>query len=96
MKHSSDISELKKMQRASLLKMIVIAVIVVFSSVAWFAMNREVEGAGVQMTADDLPYELETPGESGFYKSKYDLLHSNAMEWKISTAHNLYYSSKLL
>ena len=93
MKHSSDISELKKMQRASLLKMITITVIVVvfvvFSSVAWFTQSREVEGSGVQMTADNLPYEIETPGESGFYKSKYDLLHSNAMEWKISAAHNL-------
>ena len=60
-------NELKKMQRASLLKMIVIAVIVVvfvvFSSVAWFTMNREVEGAGVQMTADGLPFELEVRGE---------------------------------
>ncbi len=48
-------NELKKMQRASLLKMIVIAVIVVvfvvFSSVAWFTQSREVEGSGVQMTA---------------------------------------------
>jgi hypothetical protein len=56
--------------------MIVIAVIVVlfvvFSSVAWFTMNREVEGAGVQMTAENVPYIIETRGDSGYYKSQYD------------------------
>ena len=61
-------NELKKMQRASLLKMIVIAVIVimfiVFGSVAWFTMNREVEGAGVQMTAEEVPFELMVTGDT--------------------------------
>ena len=71
MKHSSDINELKKMQRASLLKMIVIAVIVVlfvvFSSIAWFTQSREVAGTGTQMTAADLPFDVRVTGYSGLY-----------------------------
>ena len=75
-------NELKKMQRASLLKMIVIAVIVVvfvvFSSVAWFTINREVEGAGVQMTADDLPFEIATKGTNGIrYQSLLQSLNTS-------------------
>ena len=61
-------NELKKMQRASLVKMFVIVMIVVmfavFGSVAWFTQSREVEGSGVQMTASDLPFEIKTVGDN--------------------------------
>ncbi len=93
MKENMSQDELKKMRRMSYIKMVamvgIFVAVIAFSSIAWFTMNREVEGSGVQMRADDLPYEIITRGESGFYKSKYDLLHSDAMEWKISAAHNL-------
>ena len=86
-------NELKKMQRASLVKMFVIVMIVVafavFGSVAWFTQSREVEGSGVQMTAENVPYIIETRGDSGYYKSQYDTLHSEALEWKITSEHNL-------
>lgn len=56
----------KRIRRNAYIKMaamvgIVVAVIA-FSSIAWFTMNREVEGEGVQMTATDLPYEIKTVG----------------------------------
>ncbi len=60
--------DVKRMQAASLTKMIAMVGIVVavlaFSSIAWFTMNREVEGAGVQMRADDLPFDIATKGTS--------------------------------
>lgn len=55
--------ELKKLRRFSYIKMVammgIIAAVIAFSSIAWFTMNREVEGEGVQMTASDLPFELQ-------------------------------------
>ncbi len=66
-------NELKKMQRASLLKMGLVAAIViifiVFSSIAWFTMSREVEGSGVQMTSSDLPFEIAAYGTEGVRNS---------------------------
>jgi len=58
--HTYD--ELKKIRRDAYIKMVAIIGVVVtalvFGSVAWFTQNREVEGAGVQMTASDLPFEV--------------------------------------
>ncbi len=58
--------ELKKMRRMSYIKMVamvgIVVAILAFSSIAWFTMNREVEGSGVQMTASDLPFELKASG----------------------------------
>ena len=55
--------ELKKLRRFSYIKMVammgIIAAVIAFSSIAWFTMNREVEGEGVQMTASDLPFEVK-------------------------------------
>ena len=63
--------ELKKIRRMSYIKMaamvgIVVAVLA-FGSVAWFTMNREVEGKSVQMVAKDLPFELRVSGSAGLY-----------------------------
>ena len=56
--------ELKKMRRASYIKMVAmfgfVVAVMVFSSIAWFTMNREVEGSGAQMTSTDLPFDLKT------------------------------------
>lgn len=78
-------NELKKMQRASLLKMIVIAVIVimfiVFGSVAWFTMNREVEGSGVQMTASSENFQITSPtGENLSAGLWYDPYHKKILK----------------
>lgn len=40
-----------------------IAAIIAFQSIAWFTMNREVSGNGMQMTASDLPFEIATKGK---------------------------------
>ena len=95
-------NELKKMQRASLLKMIVIAVIVVvfvvFSSVAWFTMNREVEGAGVQMTASGENYSIsaidtQNKSNGAFYSPYHELIRkstgSNAVIWQMTDTNNM-------
>ncbi len=102
MKHSSDISELKKMQRASLVKMFVIVMIVVafavFGSVAWFTMNREVEGAGVQMTATGENYSIsaidtQNKSNGAFYSPYHELIRkstgSNAVIWQMTDTNNM-------
>ena len=42
--------------------MIMIMIILVFATRSWFTMSSEVEGSRAQMTADDLPFELEVRG----------------------------------
>ncbi len=65
--------ELKKMRRMSYIKMVamvgIMAAVIAFGSIAWFTMNREVEGSGVQMRADDLPYEIKTVGDNTGFRS---------------------------
>ncbi|MBO6161917.1 MAG: hypothetical protein J6O53_01545 [Eubacterium sp.] len=51
-------------------------------------MNKEIEVEGMGVKAQGSPYIIETRNESGYYKDKYDTLQSEAMEWKISSAHN--------
>ena len=60
--------ELKKMRRASYIKMsamvgFVVAVLT-FGSIAWFTQSREVEGSGTQMTGEDFPFYLAAAGEN--------------------------------
>ncbi|SEF92157.1 hypothetical protein SAMN04487934_10537 [Eubacterium ruminantium] len=40
-------------------------IILVFASIAWFTMNREVGTNGMSMTTTDLPFEIGTYGTSG-------------------------------
>jgi len=70
--HTYD--ELKKIRRDAYVKMVAIIGVVVtalvFGSVAWFTQNREVEGAGVQMTASSDLFSIETlesPAHVGIY-----------------------------
>ncbi len=69
MKENMSQDELKKMRRMSYIKMVamvgIMAAVLAFSSIAWFTMNREVEGSGVQMTAVNTPFELKTQGSAG-------------------------------
>lgn len=58
---------IKKLSSA---KIIVIALliisVIVFGSLSWFTMSKEVEGSGTQMTASDLPFEISV--ESPYIK----------------------------
>jgi hypothetical protein len=67
-------AEARRMEAASLTKMIAIVGFVVamiaFSSIAWFTQSREVEGSGVQMKADSDLFSIEplsAPAHAGIY-----------------------------
>lgn len=85
--------ELNKRKKRSLIKIACILVFLfivwLFGSVAWFTMNKEVECTGAQIKAAGTPYIIETRSQSGYYKTQYDSLHSEAAEWMISAEHNL-------
>ncbi len=74
MKENMSQDELKKMRRMSYIKMVamvgIMAAVLAFSSIAWFTMNREVEGSGVQMRADSDLFSIEplsAPAHAGIY-----------------------------
>ena len=76
--HTYD--ELKKIRRDAYVKMVAIIGVVVtalvFGSVAWFTQNREVEGAGVQMTAENRGFELKIADGNIGYSELYAFLSS--------------------
>lgn len=57
----------KRIRRNAYIKMAamvgIVAALMAFGSIAWFTMNREVEGKGVQMTAAGDLFEIQTTGE---------------------------------
>ena len=59
-------NELKKMQRASFLKMVsmvvFVVVVAVFGSVAWFTMNKENVASGMGVKVSSVPFELASTG----------------------------------
>ena len=61
----------KRIRRNAYIKMAAMVGIVVavmaFGSIAWFTMSREVEGQGVQMTAEEAPFEIQVSGEHGLF-----------------------------
>lgn len=63
-------------------------IILVFASIAWFTMNREVSTGGMGIKSQAMPYTIQTKDSSGYYKDKWDLIGSQAMEWKISSTKN--------
>lgn len=77
-------AEARCMEAASLTKMIAIVGFVVamiaFSSIAWFTMNREVEGEGVQMKSGGEKFEISSPtGLNRSAGSWYDPYHMKIM-----------------
>lgn len=68
--------ERRKMRKAALIKILAmtlfVLVVLIFSSIAWFTMNKEVEGQQVNMTATDLPFDIQTIGSQ--HQSKEALL----------------------
>ena len=74
--------ERRKMRRNALIKMgamgLFILIVLIFSSIAWFTMNREVEGTGAQMRSTDTPFEVavvapytNTPDYSALLQSQF-------------------------
>lgn len=57
-------------------------------SVAWFAMNREVEASRMGISAQGMPYTIQTRDSNGYYKKKWDKIGSDAMEWLVSKENN--------
>lgn len=43
------------------------AIILVFASIAWFTMNREVGSSGMGVKTAGMPFELKTSGSAGLY-----------------------------
>ncbi|MGN0629776.1 MAG: hypothetical protein ACI4JN_00475 [Ruminococcus sp.] len=70
---SDELKQKKKVRNALLIKLsamlAVTAIIFIFSSIAWFTMNREVSGNGMDMKSSDLPFELKTDGSAGYSDS---------------------------
>lgn len=64
---SSDDIDRKKMQKAALIKMlamiVLVAVIIIFHSIAWFTSSREVGCKDMQMTAAYNGFDLQVSGE---------------------------------
>lgn len=89
--HSKS-EEDKKRRRASLFKigavMILAFIVWVFSSIAWFSMNKDTETSGMGGEAGGMPYTIQTRSESGYYKGKWDKIGSDAMEWQVSLSKN--------
>lgn len=86
--------ELKKMRRFSYIKMAamigIIAAVFAFSSIAWFTMSREVEGSGMQMTAQGVPFTIEFPGtDEGKWIQQYMSLPTKTGVWLLTADDNL-------
>ncbi|MGN0574623.1 MAG: hypothetical protein ACI4J2_01210 [Ruminococcus sp.] len=91
---SSKVVE-KVLRKNALTKLAVMGVftaaIIAFQSIAWFTMNREVDGTGMEMAAQGTNYTLEMIGDSnGLY---YDDFHSKVIDsdsviWTMSPAND--------
>lgn len=58
----SDGEDIRKRRRSALIKLAVLMtfslIIWIFSSIAWFSMNKDVDGNGMGVTTADLPFEV--------------------------------------
>ena len=66
-----DLQNKKRMKKASLVKLgamcVFLSVAVVFMTISWFTMSREVGGKGMQMKSSSGLFELRTSGSAGLY-----------------------------
>ncbi|SDB40222.1 hypothetical protein SAMN02910317_01999 [Ruminococcaceae bacterium FB2012] len=90
-KSEDEIRKLKKMQLIKIGVMLLLAaLIMIFMTIAWFTMSREVEGTGTQMTATSMPFSFEFPGtDEGKWIAKYRTLSDQAGIWLVDTDNNL-------
>ena len=62
-----------KKRRSSLIKlgsvMILAFIVWVFSSIAWFSMNKDISAGGIGVKTETSPFELRTSGSAGLYDS---------------------------
>ena len=59
-----------------------------FASIAWFAMNKQTGAGGMGVKSQATPYTIQTRSESGYYKSKWDKINSDAAEWQVTSTNN--------
>lgn len=85
--------EQQKIRKRSLIKLAVLLLLLIavllFATIAWFTMNKETGTNGMGVKVQGTPYTIMTRNESGYYKDKWDMIGSDAIEWKISAEHNL-------
>lgn len=82
--HAVDDKERRRMQKAAFIKMaamgIFVLVVFIFSSIAWFTMNKEVEGTGAQMTASNENFQITSSSGDGLSAGLwYDPYHKKIM-----------------
>ena len=76
------------------------AIILVFVTVAWFTMSKNIETGSMAMTATELPFELETSGAAGLYDSYLDAVvegyddastteGTSGIKWQLTSSSNL-------
>ena len=77
-------AENKRKQKKSLIKLtsmlVLLAVLIAFSTIAWFTMNREVDTEEIGMKAQGMNFELSSVDENGFKGLWYDPYHKNVRE----------------
>ena len=74
---------------------VLIISLIVFGSLSWFTMSREVEGSGTQMTANDFPFEIATKGSKGIrYQDLLTALnHSNKVGNETEISETIFYKT---
>ena len=69
------------------------AIIIVFGSIAWFTMSRELESSGLQMAAEGQRYLIKTvdSNNQGVYFNDYHslVMESDAAVWLVDSTSNL-------
>jgi hypothetical protein len=63
-------------------------IILVFASIAWFTMNRDVGTSGMGVKVQGLPYTIQTHDTSGYYKTAWEKTGSEALEWLVTSTNN--------
>ncbi len=85
-------AEEKRKQKKRVVKLglmsILVALVLILASVAWFAANDSVAADTMAVTAEGVPYTIQTRNSSGYYSSVYEGLETDGMEWKISSTKN--------
>lgn len=85
---SSKVVE-KVLRKNALTKLAVMGVftaaIIAFQSIAWFTMNREVDGTGMSFQSDGVPFTIEFAGnDEGKWIDKYRTLSNQSGIWLMS------------
>lgn len=95
----SDVQERKRKRRATLVKLgtmtVFAAVIWLFSTIAWFAMNKDTSASGMSVKIGTPKYEISflDDGSNGIYYDVHELIReqsgSSAMIWQMTDDNNM-------